>query len=752
MADADPAITALTEQVKSLTEQLKRMEAAAGGAKRAIVGTGDEAEKAAVKTGAFATAFGTLASNQMQRAIDGAAEWLRNIPEAAARSEEHARILQRLGSAYGEVQRATNGAISATQANRVQQTLAQAGLTLTANELANVTARAREYARATGVETTQALDQLTDALRGGEAEGLRRFGISVQAGTNKADAMAAALRQLDAQVHATSASSQTLAEASEELTRTWGEMNDGFRASLAEEIGLRDYFTNLTSWLRSTASEGDAVAATFRAIIGSAGEMVGLRIGQGPAQGQSRSADVANNYSTLLTSARAAGVDTRRYPMPGAIAQASGAEQQQLFAALARETNSRRSMPGAAGLFGPRVDLSTIPTIGAEDGAAETSSLDIANRIAGNVSARASMAGDTARKRAQAEAARRRAELASIRTANTSASSAPEDTTDLAALGMGQAQRDAALVAAVTAMYQALGQQQQQRDSAARGGSLHDRASNVDLHRQSAEANTALGRTQAGDFDPTSARGRNEILTDRIRILRDQRSALADLLTEAEREEQLAVRMERPQSEVNDLMRQRIEIQRALAQSTTDLTTAQAAQVTALDGVKDKLKGVLDTTVDGFAAATAAAIDSGESWDDAMAKMLRATMKSLVQMSIVEGLKNAAVGLGNLATGNIPGATSAFAAVGAWAAVGIAAGVGLAATRPSAPATGGGASPGAARADSGPARADRSRESSGPLALTINVSGALFDDGVYEGVARAVREGTARGYLAPGVV
>ena len=52
--------------------------------------------------------------------------------------------------------------------------------------------------------------------------------------------------------------------------------------------------------------------------------------------------------------------------------------------------------------------------------------------------------------------------------------------------------------------------------------------------------------------------------------------------------------------------------------------------------------------------------------------------------------------------------------------------------------------------NSSAARADRSQGNSGPLVLNIAVSGALFNDGVYEGVGRAVREATSRGYLQPG--
>lgn len=735
----DPAITELDASLKALNATLTKTNENANKAKAGVSGLADESKKTSDATAALNTAFGNLASSGMQKAIDATVEWIRDVPEAASRAQEHARILQRLGSAYGEVQRATAGAVTAEQANRVQQSLAQAGLTLTGRELAAVTARAREYARATGVETTQAIEQLSEALRNGEAGGLRRFGVAVQAGANRADAMSSALRQLQTQADTMGTSAQSLAEASDELSRTWGELNDSLRGSIAEEAGLRDFFTNLTSWLRATAHEGDTLAGVFRAVIGTAREMAGLRSDAGPAQNQSASGAVVGQYGQLLASARAVGIDTRRFPLPGAIAQATPAEQAQLFGSMGREINARRSAPGAASAFGGPVDLSSIPTIGDVGDGTATSAADIANRIAGNTTARASIATDVARKQAQAAAAQRRAELGAIRSANTSAGGAASAPVDNTAAEFAAARSGAPVSAEWAAAFVAGLQRIAQVQTQALGGTLDERSAGIERRRAGAEASLGVGR-DGGD------RSGNE----RIRILREQREALVALSVEAEHQEDLAVRAQAPESEINDLMRSRIGIQQALARSTQELTAAQAAQGDGLGDFKTKMETTLSSTVDGFAAATAAAIDSGEAWDEAMGKMLRASLKALVQQSIVEALKNTALGIGAVAMGN-PAAAGFFAAAGAWTAVGVAAGVGLAVSRPSAPAAGaGGASAGAARADMGAARADRSQGNSGPLVLNIAVSGALFNDGVYEGVGRAVREATSRGYLQPG--
>jgi hypothetical protein len=101
-----------------------------------------------------------------------------DLAHAAAEHERTARALSILGTAYAQVQAATNDTVSAQQALAVQQSLVQSGLRVTGDQLATITRRAREFALQTGRDTSQAVEQLTDALRGGEAEGLRKFGLN----------------------------------------------------------------------------------------------------------------------------------------------------------------------------------------------------------------------------------------------------------------------------------------------------------------------------------------------------------------------------------------------------------------------------------------------------------------------------------------------------------------------------------------------------------------------------------------------
>jgi len=120
---------------------------------------------------------------------------LQGMGRAIGEAERHATAVRNLGEAYSLVSAATRGAVSAEEAYRAQQGFVQAGIRITDEQLAAITRRAREYAIATGTDTTQALQQLTDALRQGEAGGLRRFGVSLREGENRTTAFRLATEQ-----------------------------------------------------------------------------------------------------------------------------------------------------------------------------------------------------------------------------------------------------------------------------------------------------------------------------------------------------------------------------------------------------------------------------------------------------------------------------------------------------------------------------------------------------------------------------
>jgi membrane protein involved in colicin uptake len=170
----------------------------------------------------------------------------RGIAELAAQHDTHTRAVARLGVAYDLVQASTNGVVTAEQALHVQQSLAQAGHALTAEQLAIVTRRAREYAVATGTDLNQALDQVTDALRGMEAEGLRRFGLSVNSNRTYTENLTAALNQMRDSFHGAAPAGRTFGEDIARTDRTMSEFAGRIATAVANMTHLRDIMAEIT--------------------------------------------------------------------------------------------------------------------------------------------------------------------------------------------------------------------------------------------------------------------------------------------------------------------------------------------------------------------------------------------------------------------------------------------------------------------------------------------------------------------------
>lgn len=171
------------------------------------------------------------------------------VVEGAVAADRHARAVSRLGAAYEQVRAATNDVVSAEQALRVQQELTQSGLRVGANELATITRRAREYAQATGVDVDQALGQMTEALRGGTAEGLRRFGVEVAQGTDRVRAMEGALSRWREEQSRGGPAARTLGEEVGSAGRAFNEMTNSIMGSIAQALRLREAFAAISGFM-----------------------------------------------------------------------------------------------------------------------------------------------------------------------------------------------------------------------------------------------------------------------------------------------------------------------------------------------------------------------------------------------------------------------------------------------------------------------------------------------------------------------
>jgi hypothetical protein len=263
--------------------------------------------------------------------------------EMAAAIEQQEMAINRLGPAYEAVRVATNGVVSAQDALKAQQTLVQAGIRVSAEQLGTITRAAREYARATGTETTAALEQLTDALRTSSAEGLGRFGVSLRQGQTGASAFTSALGQLQQQQQQTAVSSRTLREDLDKLPE--GLMAIGSSIlSVLEGPGNRmmEWLTslggatmNLRQFLSELAGAGDTIRQRERQAATDAANMRRLEAQEG-----------------VFRAAGAAGVTVQRGAIRGLSPERLARLQQQVATLEGVVQLGRQAAPRGTARFG----------------------------------------------------------------------------------------------------------------------------------------------------------------------------------------------------------------------------------------------------------------------------------------------------------------------------------------------------------------------------------------------------------------
>jgi hypothetical protein len=762
----DPAIAALSDQLKLATQELAKIARASREAAAALKAPGEEAERTGEKLGeasrsasvfsekigegirrgtgfeeatkrggravnTLATALANLTENALTNATERMGEFVRQLPEGAAAGERHEEVLNRLGSAYADVQRATAGAVSAEQAFAVQQRAAQSGLQLTARELSAVTQRAREYARATGSELGQALDQLTDQLVD-PGEELRKFGVFLRSGMDAGDALRETLRQLTEQAERTTASEATLAERMEQLSRAQDEARNSASLLIARKLELGEFFSSLTSWIQDTTRATSGWQRVTEALVGTLREAVGLQ-SQAPGDGTTQSASGAFTAEAggIAQELRRSGVNLGGFQFGEFAVRATPAQREAALRAL-REARIATG-PGEG----------TDASEGAADlDAATTRLISTLRRLENEAfvaaeerSVNASLEQVRAQADRDAELARRNRASASASSARGSASTRPpkktiEQLMERAIAGEGTLARQLGLDGRPELLDENAG--------AGRG------TPSVAAQMPSAEDSTRAALESMG----RGVRGREG--GERVAALRQQSEALRAMLENNRLAIDSARELGQGEARINDLYAARAELLTANSENMRMLNEATGETSNGLTEFGDAMKAHLEQVTEAFGEGIAAALEGTKSFAQSMEEMLRSQLRSLVKEAVVHGLKHTALGIGKLASQDYPGAALEFATVAAWTAVGVAAGAGLSAMGPPPGAQGAAPKPASASSDRA-ARADSGAPGGGgPLNLTINVSGAAFTDaGVQRAVSESIREAAANGYLTP---
>jgi hypothetical protein len=749
---ADDALDELSKEARAVANSLKQMGDAAKGAQAPLAGVGESAEDASRSTQVLTHALGELAADGLNNAIDAALRFGPALVEAAAGSERHQMALQQLGAAYGVVQQATNGVVSAEQAAAVQQRALQSGLRLSAQELAAVTARARDFARSTGTDINQALEQLTDQLIN-PGEELSKFGIRLQQGMEAGDQLREALRQLSEQAGQTGVAQASLSESMEMATRAQREATDALAGFIAQRLELADFFTQFSGWLTQATTDANSFNAMIEAAVGTLTEMIGLRSTAMAPQAQSASGQFTTEAGAIAARLRARGFNLGGVELGRLGVQGTPEQRARILEALQRA--ERGALEGGAQ-----------ETLGFAGGRGVTRQQALQQQLRGLTAEIEQTFAEQERIRIEAERATERARRAEINRRNRVSGGggggggraeaerlASEQADLLTREPFRRLPTDTAGLASFFAGFRP-GAERVQAGLGTADIATRSAIERMTSGRSALEALDLTGRRQEGQRQELLARGREDAAGRlQVQTLRERRTALLDLLEANTAYMDQARQANASEQSINDLLTQRIGIQTSLAETTRALTEEQNRFTESQQFVLDKateVAGVLGgSLVDAAFAAMDAQANAGATFAQVIEDQTRAFLRNLAKQSVVSALQETAKGFGALAIGS-PGALGHFKSAGLHAAAAAAAGIGAAAMGPQTSATPAAAGGAAGAGTTTAARADdrQTGGGGGPLTLVVNVSGAAFTDaGVQQAVGSALREAVGTGAI-----
>ncbi len=629
----------------------------------------------------------------------------RSVIDGTAAHERNERALRTLGGAYADVAQQTQGAFTAAEALRAQQGLVQSGLQISNAELGVAARAAREYALATGTEATAALEQLTDALRGGEAEGLRRFGVTLEANTTRSQAFRSALTQLESAQRGLAPSSQTMAEANAELGRTWDQLTGQLASNIAQWTNLRETMSGALAIMREVSESG---LGTFT------GDTAAARDNRASSNDLEARLTRRNNYQNALTRARGrlGGEDLQ---FARADMGLNAAQQVALTERISRATtveqlreiadDSRWMHDGNVGARA-RVAAASAARV-----AAEPAARDAAN-------ARSDARGSSSP--AQYDAAR----FEMVDTIN-------ELFRSMLAGGLGSpTDRRATYGSSYGELADLAGAQLGQLS----GFGMRSVARRPGESTQDYLARTS---TAANDFVTTRNSDRAEMaqgLRSKEIAENERAAALADALRESE----LAKAREQDTQNSNAMGRARAQSRRENpgAQLRDAFLPAALETQTAAEKMAEGVSGAFATMTGAVKSHVAALIEGRETAGQAMLGIAHDTLLALATEAVGRSLMSLGGALAATAIGS-PTAPLLYASAAAYAGVAALAGAGAAATG----AAMAGAAPAASAASRTPPAAasagSSGRGAGGGTAITINVNGTVMDR---EGTADSIRE------------
>lgn len=686
---ADPAIEELKRQLAELDARLKQVQGTAPAAAQALGQVGNAAGPSATSVRSMADAF-----NEVRDAAGTVIEGFRSVGgyvvEASSQAQRLTQAQQQLGLSFSQAAAGAGGYVEQVQIATAAQTAAERGIRLTQQELNSLTRIAQNYARTTGREFRDVMENLVETVTEGGEE-LAKFDVALMRVADQAhftanDRLAALVVRANQLTPAVRTASEKLHAMKGALDEVGQSFSAGFTDGLRSITQTNSIASLLVDNLTDVKTVANALGATLASVFGTVANLATVA--------------VTGVVNTARGIGRVVGgmVDLARNP----------SQARAILARMSQETEADTSVMrlGVDNLMRGLTpeerttveDASTLPTLaGAKRNKKSRTTLP------------AGGGGGGGRQRRD-----RMAELM-----------------ERAISGEGSLARQLGLDGRPEALAEDVG--------------LSSRTAETPRETITQEESVRRGLEGFG----RGRRGREG--GERVQVLREQADALRVMLDVNRQAIDSARQLGMGEEHINDLYAARAELLDANVENQRLMVEATQNTNTALTEFGESMVGHLEEVTGAFGESIAAALEGTKSFADSMEEMLRALLKTLVKESVVQGLKHTAMGIGKLAAYDYPGAAQEFAAVAAWAAVGIASGAGIAALGPPAGAGGGAPARAATASSDRAARADSGQSgNSGPLNLTINVSGAAFTDaGVQRAVSESIREAAANGYLTP---
>ena len=173
------------------------------------------------------------------------------VKDQARAVSEYTSVISNHSVSVRAADEATSGLIDTVELHRAAAQIEEAQIEINEQQFRSLAVAGAQFAQRTGIPVTEAFQNITNAAISAEAEGLRRFGITLGTGGTIAERQIEVLRALQNRFGETTVEIRNIDEAISQLSNTWGSVWTEMLADLERSIPwIRRLISGLTSELQ----------------------------------------------------------------------------------------------------------------------------------------------------------------------------------------------------------------------------------------------------------------------------------------------------------------------------------------------------------------------------------------------------------------------------------------------------------------------------------------------------------------------